>query len=760
MLDADDDLQPATTSVQLATAMRASIGSQPRLHPAQQQQPKRRPPARASQPIPSAQQYDDEDEQHEHEEEAGAVEPAMASRTQQTAFTFKPAQRPRSRAPSYSSSLHDTLTPTSMAAFDPLTTPATKAAASRAITKRSSLTLPSPRPTQPPLQLASSSDPFDVVDPSPPSYEQVLASDDVISAQFSGMLALEPPAAVEADADAAHIKRMARREQELRNLQEQEEVREEVDQIMAQIVPRRPDRPARRQQRAAPRPAVRSYEEQQQEEEYFSEEVKHPARVRRQHPRYAMSAEEEEEAPHDVQQVQRPTAKTVQRVARTARQERYQEEAEAEDEIASVRQQQPRVARKRQSAAQREEQLDGGEEYAEAQPIDRRVRRPPQQATEAAEEKIEGRGRQKSLEWYEERRKEVRGGQRRLSADMMTAAAPVRNAKPARRSLEADDVMGGKGEKLSRSANSKSTVPRTLSASPQPRLKSASSASSSSTTKPYRPRSIKVDALAFMQAGTPFLKYSSSYFSSPPHFRQFLLVASTPAYVQWFSQNKPLTASRIYLESISAIPTGQTTPTFAKHRAVELESMSFSLLYTEGGRERSLDLTAKDKNEMNVWVKGLEKFVRWVKKGETLEEERNWRKLLVELPVVYGGNGSASQPLVDAESGQVVDVRGRSSLKGAGGGGEVEASLYTDLQPRLQRLEAALVRRRDEVKGAKGSSVYTVVREKVKRVEGICKLVGDALMDGALEEADQQMWLGNLELNTVSDMIASAKSEK
>ena len=35
------------------------------------------------------------------------------------------------------------------------------------------------------------------------------------------------------------------------------------------------------------------------------------------------------------------------------------------------------------------------------------------------------------------------------------------------------------------------------------------------------------------------------------------------------------------------------------------------MLYTEGGKERSLDRTAKDKDEMNVWVKG--RMARMVK---------------------------------------------------------------------------------------------------------------------------------------------------
>ena len=232
LLSRDDDLQPATTSVQLATAMRASIASQPKLHPAQQTQHRRRPSAQARQPVQQTRHDDDyeqpmheQQQQHYTEEERYGADEAAPSRPQQmSAFTFKPSQRPvRSRAPSYSSSSSSSslaaLTPTSMAAFDPLTTPATKTAASRALTKRSSLTLPSPRPAQLlALPEPSSHDPFDAIDPSPPSYEQVLASDDVIAAQFSGMLAIEPPAA--SAADEAQIRRVARQGQQEQEWQE------------------------------------------------------------------------------------------------------------------------------------------------------------------------------------------------------------------------------------------------------------------------------------------------------------------------------------------------------------------------------------------------------------------------------------------------------------------------------------------------------------------------------------------------------------
>ena len=54
---------------------------------------------------------------------------------------------------------------------------------------------------------------------------------------------------------------------------------------------------------------------------------------------------------------------------------------------------------------------------------------------------------------------------------------------------------------------------------------------------------------------------------------------------------------------------GQKTPIFAKNPLPEYEQFSFSLLYSAGGIERSLDIVCKDKPEFDRWTVGLQYLV-------------------------------------------------------------------------------------------------------------------------------------------------------
>jgi hypothetical protein len=63
----------------------------------------------------------------------------------------------------------------------------------------------------------------------------------------------------------------------------------------------------------------------------------------------------------------------------------------------------------------------------------------------------------------------------------------------------------------------------------------------------------------------------------------------------------------IPLLSVSRIVQGQTTPVFKRDRLPEYEAVSFSLLYSEGGRgssggkERSLDVVCRTTQEFETW---------------------------------------------------------------------------------------------------------------------------------------------------------------
>ena len=61
------------------------------------------------------------------------------------------------------------------------------------------------------------------------------------------------------------------------------------------------------------------------------------------------------------------------------------------------------------------------------------------------------------------------------------------------------------------------------------------------------------------------------------------------------------------LNDIAEIRRGQNTPKAQRHRMLELEDTSFSIIY--GSKKNSLDLTAKCPNEYRIWVLALERLV-------------------------------------------------------------------------------------------------------------------------------------------------------
>jgi hypothetical protein len=133
---------------------------------------------------------------------------------------------------------------------------------------------------------------------------------------------------------------------------------------------------------------------------------------------------------------------------------------------------------------------------------------------------------------------------------------------------------------------------------------------------------MKVDVLSFMKKGTPFLKYGQHGY---PHFRQFQL-SSDNTRLQWFSQSKSLKNTTISICDMDEIRIGQTTPTFAKHRAPELSKSSFSVLYNHG---KTLDVIAKDPNEFKLWTEGLRQLIEISKheRPDALENLKSKQKI-------------------------------------------------------------------------------------------------------------------------------------
>ncbi|XP_066936467.1 uncharacterized protein [Clytia hemisphaerica] len=90
-----------------------------------------------------------------------------------------------------------------------------------------------------------------------------------------------------------------------------------------------------------------------------------------------------------------------------------------------------------------------------------------------------------------------------------------------------------------------------------------------------------------------------------PHFRQFR-VSKDLKYLQWDSPNKEKIETRIDISEIKEIIKGQKTKVFEGNPIPEYEAISFSIMYSFGNQERSLDIVCKDRAEYDVWTAGLE----------------------------------------------------------------------------------------------------------------------------------------------------------
>lgn len=308
--------------------------------------------------------------------------------------------------------------------------------------------------------------------------------------------------------------------------------------------------------------------------------------------------------------------------------------------------------------------------------------------------------------------------------------------------------------------------PPSKQSSQSPERVSRSHSSNQSSHKSSRPKTIRVDALAFMKSGTPFLKYGSSWMAVP-HFRLLSLNSDCSAIV-WFSEKKSLTDSRIMLSQIDSIVEGQTTAAFAKHRAVELEGNSFSILYrTVDGKSKSLDLTAKDLNEMKIWIGGLQKMIRLMQDGRDLTQ---MRRCIIELQLNYGG--APSQDIIDYDSGQVVDVRNKSSVqkiienewdqRQEGDRTQANAQLYSELQPRFASLQDSLLKHRERLRepAYAMSSEYSVMASIVSRVERSVRQISDWMLEAtqnSLELADKELWRASVDLTSLENVFKALK---
>lgn len=135
-------------------------------------------------------------------------------------------------------------------------------------------------------------------------------------------------------------------------------------------------------------------------------------------------------------------------------------------------------------------------------------------------------------------------------------------------------------------------------------------------------------AIERMRRGSNLLKHTHYGF---PHLRQFQLSDDRKRLV-WYSGAKRKEDSVVHLDDISEIRLGQTTPVFLHYRLPMLEHLSFSLVYGPKG-SKSLDVTAKDEFEFDLWVTGLKAIFyhfknRQLSKEQLLNHSKRFKKAL------------------------------------------------------------------------------------------------------------------------------------
>jgi len=119
-----------------------------------------------------------------------------------------------------------------------------------------------------------------------------------------------------------------------------------------------------------------------------------------------------------------------------------------------------------------------------------------------------------------------------------------------------------------------------------------------------------VDPYRFLTTGTPLQKYCRR---KDPHYRHFE-VNQELEYLQWYSPSKSTKKTRIPLDSIVDILTGQNSPGFRKNPRPRLKHQSFSISYSGG--KKYLDLICMNKRDHFLWVTSLKNLLKNISEGQ------------------------------------------------------------------------------------------------------------------------------------------------
>jgi hypothetical protein len=225
----------------------------------------------------------------------------------------------------------------------------------------------------------------------------------------------------------------------------------------------------------------------------------------------------------------------------------------------------------------------------------------------------------------------------------------------------------------------------------------------------------------------------------------------------WFSKGKSIKQTQIAVLDVEELRLGQTTPVFHRHSAPELNAASFSVLY----RGKSLDLTAKDPNDFQVWTAGLQELIRLARLGDL---QPDLPDLVLEVKIRKDRRSSTS--LKDARTGDalfdpVAEAQGvRERSRSAGGNDKV---LHSAVQKHLHKHAArhnVLARKLTGDQKLRLSGQYPSCVEKLTMIgEGLERAQG-LMRDGAFEAADEECWRASVGLESLAGFMSAAKLNK
>jgi len=238
-----------------------------------------------------------------------------------------------------------------------------------------------------------------------------------------------------------------------------------------------------------------------------------------------------------------------------------------------------------------------------------------------------------------------------------------------------------------------------------------------------------------------------------PHFRLFQLSANN-THLQWFSQAKSLKDSKVAIESIIDLRSGQTTPSFHRHKAPELAKCSFSLFYDNG--KRTLDLICKDANEYTIWTQGIRKLMDLSQNPHALIG----LKQLV-LPLKIECTRRSAQDIINFDTKQsAADVllstaEGKEAMQRRGSFTSANKMNFKVVAERYNTFKARLDKNVQKLRETKyrTSSSYPQMSSILTRCQEGEKKATEHIRNGEYSLADEEVWRADVDLESLKNIM-------